>query len=108
MGPDISGKTSSQQGQIRSYSVGAAARYYQFITCIVSGRYAGQTAVDAIQSGDVSEQALSPYDGLCERLEEPKPEVGIASFGGLTEEEQEAVFERMTRIEGVDFDSLTI
>lgn len=88
--------------------IGAAARYYQFITCIISGRYAGQTAFDAIQAGNVSEKALSSYNVLCEHLEEPKPEVGIASFGGLAEEEQEAVFERMTKIEGVDFDSLSI
>ncbi len=87
---------------------GAAARYYPFITCLVSGRYAGQTAVDAINAGDVSEKSLSPYDTLCESLLEPKPEIGMTSFAGLTEDEQEEVFERMTKTEGVDFDSLAI
>jgi len=87
---------------------GAAARYYPFITCLVSGRYAGQTAADAIHAGDVSEKSLSPYNTLCESLSEPKPEIGITSFAGLSEDEQEEVFERMTKTEGVDFDSLAI
>jgi digeranylgeranylglycerophospholipid reductase len=87
---------------------GAAAKYYPFITCLLSGRYAGETAAEAVKDGDGSEERLASYNSLCERLTEPKPQIGFASFSGLSEDEQEAMFDRMTQMDDVNFDILSI
>ncbi len=87
---------------------GAAAKYYPFITCFLSGRYAGETAAEAVKKNDVSEKSLSPYDDLCKGLLEPKKEAHFGSFMNTTVEEQEEIFERMTKMKDLDLDSLSI
>ena len=87
---------------------GAAAKYYPFITCLMSGRYAGKTAAEAVEDDDVSEERLAAYNVLCEKLTEPRPRIGFGSFSNLSEDEQEVVFDRMTRMEDVNFDVLAI
>ncbi len=87
---------------------GAAAKYYPFITCYLSGRYAGETASEAVKKNDVSENSLSPYDDLCKSLLEPKKEVHFGSFMNTTLEEKEEIFDRMTKIKGLDLDSLSV
>jgi digeranylgeranylglycerophospholipid reductase len=87
---------------------GAAAKYYPFVTCLLSGRFAGKTAVEAVMDGDTGKERLSSYNILCEKLQEPKPEIGFASFGNLSEIEQEELFDRMTQMDDLNFDVLSI
>ena len=87
---------------------GAAARYYPFVTCALSGRFAGEVAAEAVNENNVTEERLAAYDILCERLKEPRPEIGFASFANLSEDEQEDLFDRMTRMDNVNFDVLAI
>jgi len=48
--------------------VGDSAGYTSVIHAIVSGRFAAETAVDAVGKGDVSARRLASYQRRCERL----------------------------------------
>ena len=87
---------------------GAAANYGMFQLAMLSGRYAGEVAAQAISDSNVSKERLSEYNVLSQRLDDPKMgrRFGFSSFIGLTEEEQEEAFDRMTREEDVNFDVL--
>ena len=74
----------------------------------LSGRFAGKTAVEAVREGDTGKERLSSYNILCEKLQEPKPEIGFASFGNLSEDEQEGLFDRMNQMDDLNFDVLSI
>ena len=102
------GKPLSRKVKSGLILTGAAAKYYTFVTCAVSGRFAGEVAAEAVKENNVTEKRLAAYDIRCERLTEPKPEIGIASFANRTEEEQEDLFDRMTRMDDVNFDVQSI
>ncbi len=87
---------------------GAAANYGMFQLAMLSGQYAGQVAGEAIKDGDVSQERLSGYNALSEKLDDPLlgARFGFGSFVGLTEDEQEEQFQKMTRADNVNFDVL--
>lgn len=87
---------------------GNAANFGMFQLAMFSGQYAGQVAGEAVKDGDISKERLSVYNDLSRRLEDPQlgERFGFSSFVGLTENEQEEQFYKMTQEEGVNFDVL--
>jgi len=87
---------------------GAAANFGMFQLAMLSGQYAGQVAGEAIKDGDVSQKRLSGYNDLSAKLDDPNlgKRFGFSSFVGLTEDEQEEQFHKMTQAVDVNFDVL--
>jgi len=85
---------------------GAAANFPSFLLGLLSGRYAGEVAADAIREGDVSEERLSAYHMACRPLEDPGlgKDYHFGSFMYLSEDEQEERFDKMTKADEVNFD----
>jgi len=85
---------------------GAAANFPSFLLGILSGCHAAQVAAEAVSEGDVSEARLSAYHMACKPLENPGlgRNFHFGSFMHLSEEEQEDIFDKMTRSDGVNFD----
>ena len=86
---------------------GAAAGYNLSLRCLLSGRYAGETAAEAVQEGNATEERLAAYEKLCDRLQESR-RISFASFFKLSENEQEELFEKMTHMDDVDCDLLAL
>lgn len=53
--------------------VGEAAGWFGIIQAILSGRFAGEVAADAIKKGDVSEASLSRYNEIYQKLNTALP-----------------------------------
>lgn len=87
---------------------GNAANFGMFQLAMLSGQYAGQVAGEAIKDGDVSKERLSTYNKLSRKLDDPHLGLrfGFSSFVGLTEDEQEEKFQKMTQETAVNFDVL--
>ncbi len=87
---------------------GAAANFGMFQLAMLSGRYAGELAGEAVKDNDVSEERLSAYNALSSKLDDPQlgTRFGFSSFIGLTEDEQEEQFHKMTQEDHVNFDIL--
>ena len=87
---------------------GAAANFGMFQLSMLSGQYAGEVAGEAIRQGDLSQKRLSGYNALSAKLDDPKlgKRFGFSSFVGLTEDEQEEQFHKMTQADNVNFDVL--
>jgi len=85
---------------------GAAANYPSFLLSYLSGVYAGEVAADAARVKDVSEKRLARYETMCTGLADPgwSKAFGFHSFINLSEQEQEEVFDQMTRADYVNFD----
>ena len=86
---------------------GAAAGYNGTLPCLLSGRYAGETAAEAVQRGDVTEQRLAAYEKLCDRLQESR-KLTLASFFKLSDDELEELFEEMTHMDDLNLDLLAL
>ncbi len=87
---------------------GAAANYNSFLLGYISGTNAGQVATDAVKAQDFSEDKLAVYDDICKPLSDPgclQNGFSFGSFYNLSEDEQEDVFDKMTKSEYVNFDT---
>ena len=85
---------------------GAAANFPSFLLGLLSGRCAGEVAADAVRNGDVSEDRLSAYHIACKPLEDPGlgKDFHFGSFMYFSEDEQEDLFDKMTKADEVNFD----
>ena len=86
---------------------GAAAGYQSFLRCLLSGRYAGETAAEAVKEGNVSEERLATYNILCEGLRDSR-KISHTSFDNLSVDELEERFEEMTKMDEIDFNLLDL
>jgi len=87
---------------------GATANFGMFQLAMLSGQYAGEVAGEAIRQGDFSQERLSAYNALSVKLDDPNlgKRFGFSSFVGLSGDEQEAQFHKMTQADHVNFDVL--
>ncbi|MBA7563197.1 hypothetical protein ES708_04850 [subsurface metagenome] len=65
---------------------GSAANFIGILQSILSGRYAGETAVKSIQDDDVSAKKLSKYEALCKTLASPCGFIDSVPFYELSDE----------------------
>lgn len=86
---------------------GSAAGYNGTLTCLLSGRYAGEVAAEAVLEGNLTEETLTRYEKLCERLQESR-KLTSGTFFGLSDEELEKLFEQMNNMDDLNFDVLEL
>ena len=80
---------------------GSAANLMGILNAIVSGRYAADVAVEAVQEDDVTVKRLSKYDDLCKALKRTKGFVGEVPAYGRSDEAIEKLL--LETIEGGTF-----
>lgn len=109
--PSTIGKPVARKVKSGLILAGVGAGYHPFLTCLLSGRYAGETAAEAVKDNNVMEERLATYNILCEKLLDTKlatRKIKVELLMGRSEKEMEEFFEKMTRMDDVDFDMLPV
>jgi flavin-dependent dehydrogenase len=86
---------------------GAAAGYMHILRCVLSGRYAGETAIEAIKEGNVTKDRLAAYEILCEKLRDTR-KLGFAAFWEQSVNQPEELLDRFSSMGNLDFDILDL
>jgi flavin-dependent dehydrogenase len=80
--------------------VGDSAGYTSMIHAVVSGRFAAETAVDAISEGNTKASRLAEYQKRCEKLGLHRTGLSwktLNQLGGLTDKQIEERIPRMIK-----------
>ena len=86
---------------------GAAAGYMHVLRCLLSGRYAGETAAEAAKEDNVTEERLAAYDIPCEKLKDTRKTV-FGTFSNLSVNQPEELFNTFAEMDNIDFDILNL